>query len=116
MKDSEFLKETREVFAKRIHDGCSVYICVEMENIIDVHNVKKGQRQCLRLQNWVLSMIGGKQNTFGCWLTQQGIPMNEWRKQVLIPGSTDTTRKVNLHRLAWLDKLIAICEKEEAAA
>ena len=92
MKDSEILRDVRF----RIWSG-TYYICWAL------NDTKLGShKQRSSLKEWVVWMLQGEQS------------LNSWlQKHKSIPIDVSASR-IKATRLAWLDWMIAYCEKEEA--
>lgn len=92
MKDSELLKQARD----RISSGNSTFICNA------IRYVSNYGEQGRSLVSWVRKMLDGP-NTYETWMNQNH------------PYVRHTKVDWKAARLAWLDWMIAYCEKEEAS-
>jgi hypothetical protein len=111
MKDSEFLKLTRAAYVREMQRQCGVvFICLKM-NMVQNSELDP-ENQSARMQRWIISMIGCF--TFCSWLGSNGVPPFQQSRRLKVPEYPEPILAANLHRLAWLDQLIAICEAEGA--
>lgn len=97
VKDSDILKAAR----KNIAEGESILICSAID---DCAFAPYSQRESLRM--WIESMLGNCE-TYGTWLRENR--PKTWEEERIKPDG------FRPGRLAWLDWMIAECEKAEAA-
>lgn len=98
MKDSEVLKGAR----LRIACGEADFVCYAIDT--------DEPMQKARLEDWVCSMLTNNHISYSGWLMKNHFKF--YLKNVYPNGNhVDVCRA---GRLAWLDWMIAYCEKEEA--
>lgn len=109
MKDFEILKKVRYNIENSIG---SAHICFQLDQI--EANDKEMRTQIRSLKRWISSMLGGDTFTYGEWLASR----SPYVKQ-LLPQTVNGDVKEEYYiicrqgRLAWLDWMIAYCEREE---
>jgi len=94
MKNSIYLKKVKKLYLSHYSEFLCICIAGANENIAQTRNIEQ----------WVYKMLGGRA-TYEIWLTNNGIDWDDIHKN---------QDKVRQGRLAWLDWMIAYCEKEEA--
>lgn len=99
MKDSEILKAARV----RIASGECEFIC----HALITEETRETRDQCLALQEWIQSMIGGH-SSLEYWLK-----FSLSKPKLTFPDIIADPVKVCNTRLAWVDWMIAYCEAEE---
>ena len=117
MKDSSLLKLVKE-YLQQIHHSPPHCICpairlADNRRIFNGDAEHKREKQHQRLRWWIASMLPtGEWVRLDHWLAQQGhIP-----KALFVSEMYDDQTLIRLKatRLAWLDWMIAECEKAEA--
>jgi hypothetical protein len=99
MKDSEVLRKAREL----IDSEKESYICYAISHVTKgaYWAYTSDTKQAKSLHAWIYKMLGGSQ-TYATWACKT-------------TGRWPSPRDARKSRLAWLDWMIAYCEKEEAA-
>lgn len=112
IKDSDILKEARRLLAKRKYYTLCAAITMALYELSD-HDYTNLCRRCDALKAWIMHMLGGALY-YENWLDRHHPNFKVDGRAVKSRYLPIGSEVLHPGRMAWLDWMIAECEKEEA--